>query len=128
MKRLLCFAAALAFTASACAQGAVVPEKGATVFAYFKEPGSQGIYFALSRDGYTFTPFNDGQPWIKPEAKDEITRDVFIPRNPSGDGFRAVCIWGWRGSTLGAVLGSQRIPDWVVEEPQSLRDAEFPRI
>lgn len=101
MKRLLCFAAALAFTASACAQGAIVPEKGATVFAYFKEPGTQGIYFALSRDGYTFTPLNDGQPWIKPEAKDEITRDVFITRNPSGDGFRAVWTWGWRGSTLG---------------------------
>jgi hypothetical protein len=128
MKRLSLYFAILVLSASAWAQGAHVPDSGATVFAYFKEPGSQGIYFALSRDGYTFTPLNDGQPWIKPEAKDEITRDVFITRNPSGDGFRAVWTWGWRGSTLGAVLGSQRIPDWVVEEPQSLRDAEFPRI
>ena len=30
--------------------------KGAYVFAYFKEPGTQGIYLALSRDGYIFTP------------------------------------------------------------------------
>ena len=25
---------------------------GAWLFIYFKEPGNQGIYFALSRDGY----------------------------------------------------------------------------
>src|SRR5580704_2009509 len=71
------------------------------VFAYFQEPANQGIYLALSRDGYTFTPLNDGQPWIKPEVKGEITRDVFITREPSGNGFRAVWTWAWKGSTLG---------------------------
>ena len=106
MKRLLCCLVMLVFSASAWAQAASAPEKGATVFAYFKEPGTQGIYFALSRDGYTFTPLNDGQPWIKPEVKDEITRDVFITRNPSGDGFRAVWTWAWKGSTLGTASSS----------------------
>ena len=49
MKRLLA-AFALAFcAASLYAQNNIV-------FAYFKEPGDQGIYFALSHDGYTFTP------------------------------------------------------------------------
>ena len=28
---------------------------GAWLFIYFKEPGNQGIYFALSRDGYHYT-------------------------------------------------------------------------
>jgi hypothetical protein len=74
---------------------------GAIVFAYFKEPGTQGIYFALSRDGYTFTPLNDGQPWIKPDTPGEITRDVFITRDPGGAGFRAVWTWGWHGSSMG---------------------------
>ena len=46
----------------------------AYVFAYFKEPGSQGIYLALSRDGYKFEPLNDGQPWVKPEHDGEIMR------------------------------------------------------
>jgi len=36
------------------------------LFIYFKEPGNQGIYFALSRDGYHYTPLNDGQPWVAP--------------------------------------------------------------
>ncbi|HEY4381926.1 MAG TPA: glycoside hydrolase family 43 protein [Acidobacteriaceae bacterium] len=89
---------------SAGAQTSSVPANGATVFAYFKEPGTQGVYFALSRDGYTFTPLNDGQPWIKPEAKGEITRDIFITRDPSGSGFRAVWTWAWKGSTLGTAF------------------------
>jgi len=101
MNRFLCFAAILAFAASAWAQDTIVDAQGATVFAYFKEPGTQGIYLALSRDGYTFTLLNDGQPWIKPEFSGEIMRDVFVTRNPSGDGFRAVWTWGWKGSTLG---------------------------
>jgi hypothetical protein len=99
MRRLLYLVAIFAATTPAWTQGA-------TVFAYFKEPGTQGIYFALSRDGYTFTPLNDGQPWIKPEGKDEIMRDVFITRTPAGDGFRAVWTWGWKGSSLGTASSS----------------------
>ena len=77
------------------------PAPGYIVFAYFKEPGSQGIYLALSRDGYTFTPLNDGQPWLKPTAPGEIMRDVFITRDHSGHGFHAVWTWGWKGDSLG---------------------------
>jgi hypothetical protein len=105
MRRLLC-TLLLAFTASAFAQTASPPAQGATVFAYFKEPGNQGIYFALSRDGYTFTPLNDGQPWLKPDAPGEIMRDVFITRTPTGNGFRAVWTWAWKGSTLGTASSS----------------------
>src|ERR1700753_2963231 len=60
------------------------------VFAYFKEPGNQGIYLALSRDGYTFTPLNDGQPWLKPDQPNEIMRDVYITRTPDDHHFRMV--------------------------------------
>jgi hypothetical protein len=106
MRRLWVLFALMAIPAPAWPQGSAqaganAAQGGAWVFAYFKEPGTQGIYFALSRDGYTFTPLNDAQPWIKPEVKDEITRDVFITREPSGNGFRAVWTWGWKGSTLG---------------------------
>ena len=78
------------------------PAPGAIVFAYFKEPGNQGIYFALSQDGYTFKPLNDGQPWLKPSKPGEIMRDIFITGDPAG-GFRAVWTWGWRGTSLGRV-------------------------
>ena len=71
------------------------------VFAYFKEPGTQGIYLALSRDGYHYTPLNDGQPWVKPSQPGEIMRDVFITPNPDGHGFRMVWTWGWKGDSVG---------------------------
>lgn len=72
----------------------------AWLFAYFKEPGSQGIYLALSRDGYHFTPLNDGNPWVKPEQPGEIMRDVFLTRGPDHK-FHMVWTWGWHGKTLG---------------------------
>jgi hypothetical protein len=85
------------------------PAPGAIVFAYFKEPGNQGIYFALSWDGYTFTPLNDGQPWLKPTEPNEIMRDIFVTRDPSGSGFRAVWTWGWRGQSLGTASSADLI-------------------
>ena len=72
----------------------------AYLFAYFKEPGSQGIYLALSRDGYHYTALNDGQPWVKPEKAGEIMRDVFLARGPDGK-FHMVWTWNWKGQSLG---------------------------
>lgn len=98
----------------------------AYVFAYFKEPGSQGIYLALSRDGYKFEPLNDGQPWVKPEHEGEIMRDVFITRNPSGEGFRMVWTWGWRGSSLG-YAESPDLMTWSAQR-EVLMMKEFPTV
>jgi beta-xylosidase len=72
----------------------------AWLFAYFKEPGNQGIYLALSRDGYHFTPLNHGQPWVKPEKPGEIMRDVFLTRGPDHK-FHMVWTWEWHGNSLG---------------------------
>lgn len=95
MRRLLVLVLLMGFGVSAALA------EDAYVFAYFKEPGSQGIYLALSRDGYKFVPLNDGRPWVKPEQPGEIMRDVFVTRNPHGAGFRMVWTWGWKGSSLG---------------------------
>ena len=72
----------------------------AWVFAYFKEPGNQGIYLALSHDGYHYTPLNHGEPWVKPEQPGEIMRDVFLTRGPDSK-FHMVWTWGWHGNSLG---------------------------
>jgi hypothetical protein len=100
--------------------------KGATVFAYFMEPGTQGIYFALSRDGYTYTPLNDGQPWIKPEQPGEIMRDVFVTRNSADDGFRMVWTRGWKGDSLGTA-SSKDLMSWTTQvEVPIMKD--FPEV
>ncbi len=79
---------------------AVRKAKGAWLFAYFKEPGSQGIYLALSRDGFHYTALNDGQPWVVPAQAGELMRDVFVTRGPDGL-FHMVWTWNWRGNSLG---------------------------
>jgi len=96
------------------------------VFAYFKEPASQGIYLALSRDGYNFEPLNNGQPWIKPEHAGELMRDVFITRNPDGDGFRMVWTWNWRGDSLGYAT-SKDLVTWS-EQPEIPIMRDFPAV
>jgi hypothetical protein len=50
MRCLLVCMVLFGFAASGWAVSETVD--GAYVFAYFKEPGSQGIYLASSRDGY----------------------------------------------------------------------------
>lgn len=96
------------------------------VFAYFKEPGSQGIYLALSRDGYTFTPLNDGHPWFKPSEQGEIMRDVFLTRNPDGHGFRMVWTWGWRGNSIGT-SSSEDLMTWTPQRKIEIMGA-FPNV
>jgi hypothetical protein len=116
MKRTRKLATTFVFTlgtAIACGQ-----KPGSTdpyVFAYFKEPGSQGIYLALSRDGYHYIPLNDGQPWLKPEQPDEIMRDIYLTRTPDGSGFRAVWTWAWHGNAIG-ISSSPDLMTWAPQQ------------
>ena len=89
-----------AIVASATGQAQPASSHGAWLFAYFKEPGNQGIYLALSRDGLHYTPLNDGQPWVVPAQPGELMRDVFLTRGPDHR-FQMVWTWNWHGDTLG---------------------------
>ena len=95
------------------------------VFAYFKEPGSQGIYLALSRDGYTYTPLNDGQPWLKPTEPGEIMRDIYITRTPDNT-FRAVWTWAWRGHTFGTASSTDLL-HWDTQQQVDIMK-DFPSV
>jgi len=87
--------------------------RGAWLFIYFKEPGNQGIYFALSRDGYHYTPLNNGKPWLAPEQPNELMRDVFLTRGPDHL-FHMVWTWNWHGNSLGYASS----PDLLTWSPQ----------
>jgi hypothetical protein len=101
LKLLAIAASIIAATATAAAQS-----NDAYLFAYFKEPGNQGIYLALSKDGLHYTPLNDGQPWLVPTdaranpKEGETMRDIFLTRGPDNT-FQAVWTWNWRGNSLG---------------------------
>jgi len=96
------------------------------VFAYFQEPANQGIYLALSRDGYTFTPLNDGQPWLKPDQPGELMRDVYITRTPDGAHFRMVFTWAWHGNAIG-ISGSDDLLHWSPQRRIEIMSA-FPNV
>jgi len=96
------------------------------VFAYFQEPANQGIYLALSRDGYTFTPLNDGQPWLKPDQPGELMRDVYITRAPDGHHFRMVFTWAWHGNAIG-ISDSDDLLHWSPQRRIEIMSA-FPNV
>lgn len=108
--RLIC-AAACAMAVAPLLSAQQPSSHDPVVFAYFKEPGSQGIYLALSRDGYHYTPLNDGQPWLVPAQSGELMRDIFITREPNGHGFRAVWTWSWHGDSIGTA-SSPNLMTW----------------
>jgi hypothetical protein len=96
---------------------------GAWLFAYFQEPANQGIYLALSRDGYHYTPLNDGQPWVAPAQPGELIRDVFLTRGPD-QLFHMVWTWGWHGNSLGCA-SSPDLLTWSAQKQIPIM-ADFP--
>ena len=128
MKTLRNSLAALLLASSFCTlfaqASAPQAEDGAWLFAYFKEPGSQGIYLALSRDGLHYTPLNDGQPWLAPSHTGEIMRDVFLTRGPDKR-FHMVWTWNWHGNSLG-YASSPDLLAWS-EQREILIMQEYPQ-
>ena len=125
-KRPLSLLAALLCTLSTLAQ-----KPDPYLFAYFKEPGNQGIYLALSRDGLHYTPLNDGNPWLlaadpRPNPKEgEDMRDIFLTRAPDNT-FRAVWTWNWTGNSLGTASSPDLI-HWS-EQKQVPIMQDFPNV
>ncbi len=96
---------------------------GAWLFAYFKEPGNQGIYLALSDDGYHYRALNDGQPWVIPAQPGELMRDVYLTRGPDHL-FHMVWTWNWHGNSLGYVT-SPDLLTWSEQKEIPIM-ADFP--
>ena len=71
---------------------------GGWLFAGYR---NDGIYFAISKDGYHWKLINDGRPMLKQSQHDELMRDPFVQRAPDGN-FRM--IWTWSMS-MPAVIG-----------------------
>jgi len=66
-------------------QGVTEKDMGAYLFTYFSDP-THSLFMAISYDGYTFTPVNDGAPIIAGDsiAQQHGIRDPHIYRAPNG--------------------------------------------
>ncbi len=70
------------------------------LYATFHDPGSSGVYFEISEDGYRWRMLNDGKPWLPPSHAGELMRDPFITRGPDGE-FHMVWTWEWHVKSIG---------------------------
>ena len=61
-------------------------DMGAYLMVYFTDP-THSLFMAVSRDGYSFTAVNNGQPVIAGDtiAEQRGIRDPHIYRGPDGD-------------------------------------------
>jgi predicted dehydrogenase len=94
----------------------VLPQNTARqyLFAYFKDPGKSGVHFAVSEDGYQWTPLRDGGPWLMPEQAGELMRDPFVTKGPDGV-YHMVWTWEWRTPFIGHATSSDLVT-WSAQQ------------
>jgi len=90
-------------------------DMGAYLFVFFNDP-THSLFMATSRDGYNFTPVNNGQPVMAGDtlASQKGIRDPHIYRGPDGAFYLAMTDLNLRGKEMGF-----RTTQWERE------DAEF---
>ena len=119
MKKIMIFAAV------ACALSAEAKKEESYLFTYFtgNAPEQEQIHYALSSDGWNYTPLNDGAPVILSDtiALKKCVRDPHILRGNDGwfyqvitdmrcwDGWRPRC---WRGNSGWCRAGKPAPPRW----------------
>jgi predicted GH43/DUF377 family glycosyl hydrolase len=84
------------------AMAAVVPAAAGEsyLFSYFKGNGEDGLHFAASTDGLTWTALKDDQSFLAPQVGTKLMRDPCICQGPDGT-FHMVWTSGWRDKGIG---------------------------
>jgi hypothetical protein len=91
---------------------APVPPGSPWLFAGFKRDSKDGIYYAISLDGYHWTLANGGNPVVPPTEPGELMRDPFVQRAPDGS-FRMVWTWAWYDPTNIGYAESKDLLTWT---------------
>lgn len=128
MKKTFVFIISLSFTIVSLAQDSVY------LFAYFKNNGKDGLHYAYSEDGYTFTSLNNDSSFLTPAAgKDKLMRDPNILRGADGR-FHMVWTVSWNEKGIG-YASSPDLVNWsaqqyipVMEKEDSARNCWAPEI
>ena len=119
---ILCLTAMLMAT---CIMGGCKEKEDNTyagyLFAYFNgnAPWQEQICFALSADGYNYTPLNDGNPIISSDtiANKQAVRDPHILRGEDGYFYMVVTDMrssqGWASNDGLVLLRSSNLIDWT---------------
>lgn len=84
------------------------------LFSYFTGNGEDGLHFAASRDGLTWTALNEGRSFLAPAAGSRLMRDPSIARGPDGR-FHMVWTTGWFDKGIG-LAHSQDLREWSEQQ------------
>lgn len=84
------------------------------LFAGFKGNGEDGVYYAISPDGYHWTIANQDRPVFHQTEPNELMRDPFLQRGPDGT-FHLVWTWSWDSPTS---IGHSTSTDLIQWPPQ----------
>jgi hypothetical protein len=85
------------------------------LFVGFKGNGEDGVYYALSPDGYNWTIANQDRPVFQQTSPTELMRDPFLQRGPDGT-FHMVWTWSWRSPTVIGHSTSTDLLHWTPHE------------
>jgi len=99
-----------------------LPAGSPWLFAGFKGNSEDGVYYALSLDGYHWTLANGGKPVVKQTETGELMRDPFVQRAPDGS-FVMVWTWSWRNGTIG-FSSSKDLVDWTKHRELAVNAAQ----
>jgi hypothetical protein len=82
------------------------------LFAGFKGNGEDGVYYAISPDGYNWTIANQDRPVFHQTEPNELMRDPFLQRGPD-DSFHLVWTWSWNSPTSIGHSSSTDLIHWT---------------
>jgi len=91
----------LVLFASSCGVGIWAKPKSVFLFTYFRDNGVEGVFLAMSKDGYNFQTVNGGKPIMTPPQwkNQNLTRDPSILYHKGL--FRMVWTSHWTGTVFG---------------------------
>jgi hypothetical protein len=94
----LLLALALPATPQKAAPASLTPNSP-WLFIGFKDKSEEGVYYALSQDGYHWTIANQDRPVFHQTQPNELMRDPFLQRGPDNT-FHLVWTWSWNSPTV----------------------------
>ena len=100
-----------------------LPPGSPWLFAGFKGNSEDGVFYALSRDGYHWTLANDDKPVVKQTTPGELMRDPFVQRAPDGS-FVMVWTWSWHNKNTLGFSSSNDLVHWTPHREIPVMPAE----
>ncbi|WP_320197470.1 glycoside hydrolase family 43 protein [Agrobacterium sp. rho-13.3] len=95
------------------------------LFSYFtnSDDGKSGMRLAVSDDGLTYRPINQGRPLLEPAVgESQLMRDPFVLADPNSEVYHLVWTTSWSGKTIG-YASSPDLVRWSEQRSLPVMDA-----